>query len=387
MAAVNAPTGSLDTRRLSAKFDGWLLLSAILLLVIGLMAIFSEGTGKGPNGTNDYGNFTRQAINTLIGLVPFAIMYKVSPNFWRRTYPLWYVVMLGLLVATLFLGKDTKGAQRWIEVGPIQFQPSEFAKLLSVLTLSSWYSIRQASVHKVTTFFGSIVHIGVPVALIFKQPHLGAALVLLAAWFSISLVVGTPLRFFGTALGIFAGIAILTVAVKPVSNLVLKDYQRERIAGLLSHKKDRKGDNWQTDRAEIAFGVGGLGGTGYLKGDQKKNGFIPEQRNDFVFTVIGEEGGLVGCTLVLLAYAFFFYRIFLAMLNATDPYLRSIVAGVFTILGFHTFVNIAMVLQIVPVVGLWLPFLSSGGTAIWLCMACVGLLLNIRQRERPLLFD
>ncbi|CAN5524905.1 rod shape-determining protein RodA [soil metagenome] len=382
MAAVNAPTGSLDSRRLSAKFDSWLLLSAIILLVIGLMAIYSVGEGKIKDG-----NFVRQAINTAIGIIPFFIMYKVSPNFWRRTYWFWYVVMLGLLLATLFLGKDAKGAQRWIDIGPIQFQPSEFAKLLSILTLSSWYSIRQADVHKVRTFLGSISHIGVPVALIFKQPHLGAALVVLAMWFSVALVAGTPLRFFGAALAVFASLAILVVAVKPVQNIFLKDYQRERIQGLLSHQKDRKGDNWQTDRAEIAFGVGGVVGAGYLKGDQKKNGFIPEQRNDFVFTVIGEEGGLVGCGLVLLAYAFFFYRIFLAMLNATDPYLRCIVAGIFTILGFHTFVNIAMVLQIVPVVGLWLPFLSSGGTAIWLCMACVGLLLNIRQREKPILFD
>ncbi|RYG35576.1 rod shape-determining protein RodA [bacterium] len=382
MAAINAPTGTLESRKLSSRFDGWLLLSALILLVAGLMAIFSEGHGRG-----DYGNFQRQAINTAIGLIPFSLMYFVSPNFWRRTYKLWYVVMLGLLLATLVLGKDAKGAQRWIDIGPIQFQPSEFAKLLSVLTLSSWYSMRQANVHKVSTFFGGMAHIGLPVALIFKQPHLGAALVVIAMWFSVALIAGTPLRFFGTALAAFAGLAILVVAVKPVSNLVLKDYQRERIQGLLSKQKDRKGDNWQTDRAEIAFGVGGVMGSGYLKGDQKKNGFIPEQRNDFVFTVVGEEGGLIGGTLVLLAYGFFFYRVFLAMLNAGDPYLRCVATGIFTILGFHTFVNIAMVLQIVPVVGLWLPFLSSGGTAIWLCMACVGLLLNIRRREKPLLFD
>jgi rod shape determining protein RodA len=151
-------------------------------------------------------------------------------------------------------------------------------------------------------------------------------------------------------------------------------------------RNDRQGKNWQTDRAEIAFGVGGVSGAGFGNGQQKAGHFIPEQHNDFIFTVVGEEGGLIGCTLVLAAFGFFFFRVFLIMHLATDPFYRMIAAGIFAILGFHTFVNIAMVLQIVPVVGLWLPFLSYGGTALWLCMACVGLLLNIRRREKPLLF-
>ena len=123
-----------------------------------------------------------------------------------------------------------------------------------------------------------------------------------------------------------------------------------------------------------------------MKGEQKRGRFIPEQRNDFVFTVVGEEGGLIGCSILLAAFAFFFYRIYIVMQSASDPYFRLIAAGIFGVLGFHTFVNMAMVLQILPVVGLWLPFMSSGGTAIWLCMACVGLLLNMRRKEPVILF-
>ena len=127
-------------------------------------------------------------------------------------------------------------------------------------------------------------------------------------------------------------------------------------------------------------------GAGFNQGGQKKAGFIPEQNTDFVVTVIGEEGGLIGCLLLLGAYGFFFYRIFLVMLHTSDPFGKMAASGVFAVLAFHTFVNIAMVLQIVPVVGLWLPFMSYGGTAMWLCLASVGLLLGIRRRERPILF-
>ena len=123
-----------------------------------------------------------------------------------------------------------------------------------------------------------------------------------------------------------------------------------------------------------------------MRGEQKQARFIPEQRNDFIFTVVGEEGGLVGCSLVLMVYGLFFYRAWLVMLDATEPYYKMLVAGIIGMLGFHMAVNMGMILQLVPVVGLWLPFLSHGGTAIWLCMSCVGLLLNIRRQERPVLF-
>ncbi|MBL6010787.1 FtsW/RodA/SpoVE family cell cycle protein, partial [Bacillus halotolerans] len=112
----------------------------------------------------------------------------------------------------------------------------------------------------------------------------------------------------------------------------------------------------------------------------------PEQRNDFIFTVPGEEAGFVGGVLILALYGFFFYRVWLVMVHAEEPYFRMIVGGIYTVLGFHMCVNIAMVLQLIPVVGLWLPFMSSGGTAMWLCLSCVGLLVGIRRHERPVLF-
>jgi rod shape determining protein RodA len=136
----------------------------------------------------------------------------------------------------------------------------------------------------------------------------------------------------------------------------------------------------------LAFGVGGIEGTGFRNGEVKKGGFIPEQHNDFIFTVIGEEGGLIGCTLVLAGFGFFFFRAWLIMFRATEPFYKMMAVGIMGTLAFHAIVNMGMNLQILPVVGLWLPFMSYGGTAMWLCLSCVALLLNIKRHERPVLF-
>ncbi len=292
-----------------------------------------------------------------------------------------------MLAAVLLHGKSAKGAARWLPLGPIQFQPSELAKILVILTLAAFYTARQDQITKLSTFFWGILHVGVPLMLILLQPHLGAALVMLVAWFSVSLIAGIPLKYLAGAVGVGVVMVALILSVPALSGKFLHGYQQGRVNGMMSRQKDVQGANWQTDRAEIAFGVGGVLGSGYMRGEQKAAGYIPEQQNDFIFTVVGEEGGLIGGTLVLAAFGFFFYRIWLVMLYAKDSYAKMIAGGIFAVLAFHTFVNIAMVLQLLPVVGLWLPFLSYGGTALWLCLGSVGLLLNIRRQERPVLFS
>jgi cell division protein FtsW (lipid II flippase) len=210
---------------------------------------------------------------------------------------------------------------------------------------------------------------------------------MLVMWFAVSLVAGIPLKNLGALCAGILAFFTIVIAVPQIRTHIVHDYQWVRILELIEGKKDKidkKGDNYQANQAEIAFADGGLSGSGFLRGEQK--GYVPEQQNDFIFTVIGEEGGLIGCTLVLLSYAFFFYRIWLTMVQSVDPNTKMIAGGIFAILGFHTFVNIAMVLQMLPVVGLWLPFLSYGGTAMWLCMACVGLMVGVQRREKPILF-
>ncbi|AIE86428.1 FtsW/RodA/SpoVE family cell cycle protein [Fimbriimonas ginsengisoli] len=380
MATISTSPGSrIGEQRRGPRIDPWLILSAIVLVVVGLMSLYSEGANR--DGGAD---FRKQVAFALIGIVPFTVFAVIHPKFWLRASTLLYGINVLSLSAVLVLGSTKKGAERWIDLGPIQFQPSELAKLLTVLTLAAFYANRQESVRSLSTFLLSFLHILPILALILLQPHLGAAMVIVVLWFAISLVGGAQIKHLGVALAIFVTMATLVLTVPAVSSRVLHGYQQDRLPGLGT--KDSTGKNWQTARAEIAFGVGGVVGTGYLKGEQKAGHFIPEQHNDFVFTIVGEEGGLVGCTMVLAAFGFFFYRIWVVMFNAVEPFYKMIAAGIFAALFFHTFVNIAMVLHIVPVVGLWLPFLSYGGTALWLCMACVGLMLNVRRREKPLLF-
>jgi rod shape determining protein RodA len=382
VASLSNPIGSRpQTTRALQGFDFALFMSAFILVVFGLMTIYSEASGR-----QDPKNFERQLVNTMIGLVPGLVMYFVNPKFWQRVSWGLYGAMVSLLFVTLFLGKVVKGSQRWIDVGPLQFQPSEAAKLLCILTMASFFANRELDIKKPLVFLLGLLHIALPMFLTFKQPHLGATMVLFVAWLAISFVAGTPLKFYGILFAGLLALGIVAWKVPAVKDKLFQGYQLERVQGLLSKKKDRRGDNYQTDRAEIAFGVGGVTGSGYNRGVQKAKGFVPEQRNDFIFTVVGEEGGLVGCSVVLAAFGFFFFRIFLVMTDAEDIYFRMIAAGVFAILGFQMFVNLGMLLQIVPVVGLWLPFMSSGGTAIWLCLGCVGLLLSIRQRERRILY-
>lgn len=358
------------------KIDSWLVIASVLLLFGGFLALYSAGTVR------EGGIFSRHLFNFALGLVPFSIFFFTNPEFWRRSAWVLYVVSLAFLELTRRAGNTAGGAQRWLDIGPIQFQPSELAKLFAILTLASFFASRQDSIKKGSTFALSLFHIAVPAALIFIQPHLGATLVLLVIWLSVSLGAGVPVRF----ILLSALAAVMAVGIAFSVPGVMRDYQKSRVIGLFLGSSDEQGTGFQTSRAQIAFGTGGVSGAGFLQGEQKRGRFIPEQHTDFIFTVVGEEGGLVGGTLVLLAFGLFFYRVWLVMLDAAEPYHRMLAAGVYGLLAFHTFVNIGMLVGLVPVVGLWLPFYSYGGTALWLCMACVGLLLNIRGRARPVLF-
>lgn len=359
-------------------FDGWLLLAAALLIAVGLMALYSHGYSK-PAGAS---YFPKQIQLLVLGIVPFALFYFVDTRFWRKFSNSLYLVNIGLLSLVFLVGSETKGAQRWIQLGSLQFQPSEMSKLLCIMTLSAFFASRIGQIKKFSTFALSFLHVLPPLLLVFKQPHLGATLVILVAWLGVCVCAGVPWKYL---LATVAAAAAALVLAMTLFSGVLKSYQKTRVQAMFS--RDEKGSAYQTLRASIAFASGGVVGTGYLQGEQKRGGYIPEQHNDFIFTVIGEEGGLIGAGIVLSFFGFFFYRVWLVIYRAIDPYSRMLAGGIFSMLGFHTLVNLAMNVQLVPVVGLWLPFVSYGGTALWLCLAAVGLLLNLSHRSKSALFE
>jgi rod shape determining protein RodA len=291
------------------------------------------------------------------------------------------------LVAVLVRGNTLNGAERWISIAGFQFQPSEMSKIFIVLTLATFYASRQDRIKTFGTFALGALHVFVPVLLIMKQPHLGASLLLLSVWVALSLVAGVSPKYMLLAIGSLAILTTLVFKSPSVRHVVITDYQWERVTGLLGIEtkgKTLSDKQLQVRMASYAFANGGIGGTGYLKGEAKKR--VPFVSTDFIFACVGEEFGMIGCLALLGVFGMFFYRIWLGMLSAADLYYQLIMAGILTIFGFHLIVNAGMVLGVLPVVGMWLPFMSYGGTAIWLCMSLVGLALNVRARERAVLF-
>lgn len=376
LGGLNAYRPNIQSRALK-RVDWWLIIAALVLVSFGLLALHSFGFHS------TAGNFfKKQAINIGVGLVPATIFATVNPKVWMRSATLLYLVNLVALVAIFASGKSINGAARWINLGPLQFQPSEMAKLISILTVASFYAMRQDKIKNLSTFLLGLAHIAVPMVLILKQPHFGGALVLGIIWLSVSLVANVPVKFLATT----AVIASLFLGFLVTHPELMPGYHGNRLKAWQggASKRAEAGILYQTNQAQIAFGVGGVVGTGIGNGLQGEN--IPEQETDFVFTIIGEELGLMGCSIVLASFAFLFYRIWLVMYRAEDPFFRMIAAGVLGMFAFHTFVNLFMVTQMLPVIGLWLPFFSYGGTAMWLCMSAVGLVVNIRSREKPILF-
>lgn len=357
-------------------FDPIFVLSVILLMAFGTYAIFSVSSVPDPEV-----NFRKYLLAIAIGLVPLSAFLLTPYQLWQRFSNLIYGLNIVLLLAVLIMGERDGGAVRWLDIGPIQFQPSEFSKLATVLTLSEFYHRRLDRANQFGTFALSFLHILPTLVLLIEQPHFGATVAVLVTWLSISLIAHVPWKFI---LITFAAVSSLFVfALK--TDFLLHDYHRQRIASAIAgNDQDTR---YQQLRSEIAFGVGGISGSGVLKGEQKRMKSVPEQESDFILSVVGEEFGFVGCMALLGCYGLFFIRGWLLCMRLSDPWPRMVSIGILTMLAFHMMINIQMVLGIGPVVGLWLPFISWGGTALWLCMASVGLLIHFQSRNTEALFS
>jgi rod shape determining protein RodA len=371
-----------ESRKEKVGLDWWLLGTAIILALVGLASIFSA-----VSGTKEASDFRKQFVFILLGFIPTGLFGLSHPRLWAKASSVVYAVNLFLLAAVLLVGKDINGAKRWINIAGLQFQPSEISKVLIVLTLAAFYATRQDRIKSFSTFGLGFLHVFIPVLMIMKEPQLGASLLVLSVWVALSLVAGVSPKYMAVVIGSLLVLSTMVYKVPAVRNVVITEYQWGRITGLLGIEtkgKSLSDKQLQVRMASYAFANGGIAGTGYLKGEVKHQ--VPFVSTDFIFACVGEEFGMMGCFALLGVFAMFFYRIWLGMLSAADLYYQLIMAGIFTIFGFHVIVNAGMVLGILPVVGVCLPFMSYGGTAIWLCMSLVGLALNVRARERAVLF-
>ena len=346
-----------------------LLVGLLLLCGFGLIVLYSA------SGEN-LAQVQRQTVRIALALAVMLAVAQVSPITLRRWSPSLYVLGLLMLVAVLVFGEVGKGAQRWLDLGIVRFQPSEMVKL-AVPLMIAWYLAEKRLPPGWPRLVVAAVMIIVPVLLIAKQPDLGTALLVASAGVFVLFLAGISWRLIG-------GLLVALAAAAPVAWYLMRDYQRQRVLTFLDPENDPLGAGYHIIQSKIAIGSGGLYGKGWLNGTQSQLDFLPERHTDFIFAVLSEEFGLVGVLILLALYLFIIARGLYIATRAQDTFNR-LLAGSLTLVFFvYLFVNTGMVSGLLPVVGVPLPLVSYGGTSLVTLMAGFGMLMSIHTHRRLL---
>jgi len=359
----------------------WVLMLAVLaLVVLGGLLVWSATSSRHDLTFGDPTAYLKkQLVNVVIGLVLLVMVMATDHRWVRILAPLVYLASVVGLLMVLVMGSTINGSRSWVELGGMSIQPSEFAKLAVVIGMALLMAERtEGRWHNVVgsaEVVGMLLIAGLPAALILLQPDLGTMLVLSATVFGVLATSGAPRRW----LVLLAGIGV-TGAVAAVAGGVLKAYQVDRFLAFTNPDLDPRGAGYNVEQARIAVGNGGLFGQGLFNGSQTRSGFVPEQHTDFIFTVAGEELGLVGAGLLIGLLCLVIWRALSIAAHSDDVFGRVAAAGIACWFGFQAFQNIGMCLGIMPVTGVPLPFVSYGGSSMFAGMLAVGLLQNIHLR-------
>lgn len=387
MAGVVAPTG-LGTARRHRSVDAtplrhvdWLLLALpVLISVIGLLMIYSSTrTRLEAQGLSQLYYVQRQGIATVLGLVGMVAIMAVDYRRLRDLFPLVYLAVLPMLIGVLALGATRKGTQAWFQVGPLQFQPSELAKVALIVALAGYCHTHRGDLDtwRLAT---AVLLAGVPIALVLRQPDLGTAIVLLVCVGAVLLVAGIK----GRHLAVLALLAVTAIG-GAASAGVFKEYQIDRLGAFLDQSpgdtRTASSAQYNLAQSKTAIGAGGLTGAGLFEGTQTKLSWVPEQHTDFIFTVVGEELGFAGGALVLGLFALLVWRIWRIALLSSDFFGTLVSVGVMAMLAFQVFENVGMTMGIMPITGIPLPFVSYGGSATIALFLAVGLVANVHMRR------
>ena len=357
-------------RRLIKNFDPGLLILCLILSSIGITSIYSA-----THFISEVDLYLRQIMWLGIGLIIMIVLtffnYRIL---WEWAYII-YALAIILLIGVLFFGRQILGAQRWFNVGPFSFQPSELAKLAFIILLARYLTpqgIERKTVRFIDLFI-PILLLAVPFFLVLIQPDLGTALVFIFIFFGMLFFAGVRVKYLITLLMIGLGIS-------PVAWFLLKDYQRSRMLVFLDPARDPLSSGYHIIQSKITIGSGKFFGKGFLNGTQTQLRFLPKQHTDFIFSVIGEEFGFLGSFILILLYFLLIYRGIKAA-STRDMFGRLIVAGIICGITFQVLVNIGMGIGLAPVTGLPLPLLSYGGSSLIFTLVGVGIILNVRMRH------
>ncbi|GAW93326.1 rod shape-determining protein RodA [Calderihabitans maritimus] len=375
-------------RRLLRNLDYLFIGNIIFILAASLVVLTSASS----NVTSDPLYFVKkQLVWIIFGIfaagVMAAINYAQLVNYTRFLY----VANLLMLLAVLFIGKEAKGAERWIQLGPFLFQPSEFSKIILIVTLAHFLEQRKGKLERLRDLLPAFVHVGIPMLFIMKQPDLGTSLVLMAILFGMLYIAGArPALLIGI---IAAGIAVILLALflhyqfgLPIP---LKDYQLMRLVVFLNPYNDGQGGRgagYHIIQSQVAIGSGHIWGKGWNRGSQVQLNFLPEHHTDFIFSVVGEEFGFIGAVFLLSLYFSLLYRAMKIALNAKDVFGVLLVTGVVSMFAFHILVNVGMTIGVMPITGLPLPLFSYGGSSMLTNMLALGLVLSVNLRRQKIVF-
>ena len=352
------------------KFD-WIMISAsVLLVLIGLVSIYSISLGTG-----DFSNFFKQISFFVIGII---VMVFFSLFDWRSIKENPYLILaiylfcLLLLVGLFLFAPEIRGVQSWYKIGGISFDPIGLTVITLIVLLAKFFSMRHIEMYKLRHIFLSGIYVLIPFILIARQPDLGSALILISLWAGILIISGIKFRH-------LIALALIAVVIFSASwSLFLKDYQKDRILSFLTPDVETLGVNWSQTQSKIAIGSGGLWGNGFGNGSQTHLGFLSEPHTDFIFSVIAEEFGFFGISVVLILFGVLMWRILKISISSEYNFPRLFAFGFLVVIFTQLFIHIGMNLGLMPVIGLSLPFISYGGSGLVSFFIGLGILQGIR---------
>ena len=348
--------------------DGPLFIALCMVGAVGSIVLFSASGSS-------LGMLEAQLARFALGLVAMIMLAQVPPRIIRNAAPVAYMIGLVLLLAVMFTGDIAMGAQRWLDLGFVRFQPSEIMKL-AVPLACAWFLHERPLPPSLTSLLVLGLAIGIPTLIIAEQPDLGTSLLVAAAGGMVVLLAGLQIRYILGVVGLLVPVAVVAW------HFLLHDYQKQRVLTFLDPQSDPLGSGYHIIQSQIAIGSGGVFGKGYLNGSQAQLEFLPERSTDFIFAVVGEEWGLIGLVTVILLFMFVIGRALYLAATAHDTFSRLASGSLALTFCVYVFVNTGMVTGLLPVVGVPLPFISYGGTAMVTLMAGFGILMSLCAKRK-----
>lgn len=352
------------------KID-WLLVSlAVFLTSIGLLEIYNICSQGG-----NFLNFKKQLIFFILGLFLIILFSFFDYRILRTNSYLvlsLYILALVSLIGLFFLGTEMRGVRGWYNFGFFSFDPVPFMAVILIVVLSKYFSRYHVEIYRFRHIFFSGIYALMPAALIFFQPNLGSALILIFLWVGIVILSGVKLSHFLILILVFSLIFIISWA------FILKDYQKQRFISFLNPQIDETGISWNINQSKIAIGSGGLLGKGIGKGSQSQYGFLPEAHTDFIFSALAEETGLLGVSVLFLVFLILLFKIIKIALNSKNNFVRFFASGFAFLLFSQIFINIGMSLGLLPIIGISLPLVSYGGSQLLALYSGLGLLQSMK---------